>query len=91
MTEDKESSLLNIVTGQVPSKELENQLLNAQATGRKYMDEFVDDRLVKKEQGFLICSQNITENICRSEEAIQRHHKITRLIQLKLTEICSVD
>ena len=46
VTEDEESSLLNIVTGQVPPNEVEDQLLNAQTTGLKYMDEFVDERLV---------------------------------------------
>ena len=58
VTEDEESSLLNIVTGQVPPKEIENQLLNAQTTGLNYMDEFVDERLIKKDKGFLIHSQN---------------------------------
>ena len=52
VTEDEESSLLNIVTGQVPPNEVEDQLLNAQTTGLKYMDEFVDERLVKKEKTF---------------------------------------
>ena len=50
--EDEESSLLNIVTGQVPPKEIENQLLNAQTTGLNYMDEFVDERFIKKDKGF---------------------------------------
>ena len=36
-TEDEESSLLNIATGQVPPKEIENQLLNAQTTGLTWM------------------------------------------------------
>ena len=52
VTEDEESSLLNIVTGQVPPKEIENQLLNAQTTGLNYMDELVDERLIKKDKGF---------------------------------------
>ena len=52
VTEGEESSLFNIVTGQVPPNELENQLLNAQTTGLRYMDELVDERLVKKEKGF---------------------------------------
>ena len=43
LTEDEERSLLNIVTGQVPPNELENQLLNAQTTGLIYMAEFVDE------------------------------------------------
>ena len=50
VTEDEESSLLNIVTGQVPPKEIENQLLNAHTTGLNYMDEFVDERLIKKDK-----------------------------------------
>ena len=48
VTEDEESSLLDIVTGQVPPKEIESQLLNTQTTGLNYMDEFVDERLIKK-------------------------------------------
>ena len=58
VTEDEESSLLNIVTGQVSSNKLENQLLNVQTTGIKYMNEFVNERLVRKEKGFFIHSQN---------------------------------
>ena len=49
VTEDEESSL---VTGQVLPKGIENQLLNAQTTGLNYMDEFVDERLIKKDKGF---------------------------------------
>ena len=52
VTEDEESSLLNIITGQVPPKEIENQLLNTQTKGLNYMDEFVDERLIKKDKGF---------------------------------------
>ena len=52
VTEDEKSSLLNIITGQVPPKEIENQLLNAQTTGLNYMDEFVDERLIKTDKGF---------------------------------------
>ena len=52
VTEDEESTLLNIVTGQVPLKKIENQLLNAQTAGLNYMDEFVDERLIKKDKGF---------------------------------------
>ena len=51
MTDDEESSLLNIVTGQVLPNEIENQLLNAQTTWLNYMDEFVDERLIKKGKG----------------------------------------
>ena len=58
VTEDEESSLLNIVKGQVPRNEIENQFLNAQTTGLNYMDEFVDGKLIKRIKGFLIHSQN---------------------------------
>ena len=58
VTEDEESSLLNIVTGQVSSNKLENQLLNVQTTGIKHMNEFVNERLVRKEKGFFIHSQD---------------------------------
>ena len=51
-TEDEESSLLNTATGQVPLIEIENQLLNAQTTGLNYMDEFVDERLIKMDKDF---------------------------------------
>ena len=52
-SEDEQSSLFNIFTGQVQSDEIENQLLNPQTAGLNYMDEFVDERLIKKDKGFL--------------------------------------
>ena len=58
VTENEKSSLPIIVIGQVPPNEIENQLLNAQTTGLNYMDEFVDERLIKRIKGFLIHSQN---------------------------------
>ena len=40
------------------------------------MDEFVDERLIKKDKGFFGTLGKITtENICGSKEAIQRNHK----------------
>ena len=92
VTEDEESSLLNIVTGQVPPKEIENQLLNAQTTGINYMDDFVNERLIKKNKGFFDTLSKIQlKTFADLKKPFKGTTKITRLIQLKLSEICSVD
>ena len=89
VTKDEESSLLIIVTGQVPPKEIENQLLDAQTVGLNYMDEFVDERLIKKDKG---CFDTLSKLQLKTFADLKKPpQKITRLTQLKLTEICSYE